>query len=257
MKPETMFLVLLLKLKSFERASLATATVKVCLKYEVEHRVPARKQRRALEALLWLTFELCWLSHILWTLWPSRVPEAYSSSELSKSPLSLRMPELCEMKNSMWEIQILLLSGELQWLKNQSMYHLWYSWHAHNFRKNYDSGHLRITVPACRTGRFQGILRCHPASCLLTDSIDSATWANCFVVHHWRSWTVRMSILTVSRASKASESKAIRFSQAYSELAATILCKILSDSVRSISPIEYLCALESVLVKRKTRSTNS
>ena len=33
MKSETVFLVMLFKLKSFERASLATATVKVCLKY--------------------------------------------------------------------------------------------------------------------------------------------------------------------------------------------------------------------------------
>lgn len=33
MKPETVFLVLLLKLKSITSSSLATATVKVCLKY--------------------------------------------------------------------------------------------------------------------------------------------------------------------------------------------------------------------------------
>ena len=160
------------------------------------------------------------------------------------------MPELCEMKNSMWEIQIFLVSGELQWLKNQPMHHLWYSWHAHNSRENYDSGHLRTSI-------FQGILRCHPASCLLTDSIDSAMWANCFVVHHCKSWTVRMRILTVSRLRRASESIEIRFSEAYSELAATIFCKILSDSMRSISPMEYLCDLESVLAKRNIRSTNS
>ena len=94
----TIFLKVLLPKQRFRGSSFATATIKVCLKYIGEHRVPARKQRRASEALLKLTFDSARLSHILWTLSPSRPPDAYSTSPLSKPPLSLRMPELCEMK---------------------------------------------------------------------------------------------------------------------------------------------------------------
>lgn len=164
---KTIFLKVLLPKQRFRGSSLATATIKVCLKYIGEHRVPARKQRRALEALLRLTFESSRLTHILWTLSPSRVPDAYSSSELSKPPLSLRMPELCEMKRFDTKSTN---TSRILWVtlyKKYIAYHLWYSWHAHNLRRDYDSGHLRATV-------FQGILRCHPASCLLTDSTDSA-----------------------------------------------------------------------------------
>lgn len=47
LKLNTVFLKVLLPKQSLRSSSLATTTVKVCLKYISEHRVPARKQRRA------------------------------------------------------------------------------------------------------------------------------------------------------------------------------------------------------------------
>lgn len=73
---DTVRFIVLFKFHCLRSSPFTTATIKVCLKYIGEHRVPARKQRRALEASLKLTSESPWLSHILRTLWPSRVPDA-------------------------------------------------------------------------------------------------------------------------------------------------------------------------------------